>query len=340
MVKNILKGGLASLCVFITSCGAAMKNNPTEFDWYATECAPKHYPMKIIQGTFYYKDQEKGLYIPSGGQLSAGWGHGISSHVTGSKLKPLPDSVAVVFYSYTEKQFYKGEFDLPYEKILALFREDYEKNKNDLDYDSIMLGVAPGGAVSVWVNGATTKEIFAGQAEKIDMTPTSGFALPFDSEAEGEKYMDDILVGALEPEELASLKKNGIPFGLWARYRHLYKWAPAYKNGQVSTDKTMPVNFLNGEKDWRVPTLFSDEMANTPHPLPRSLKFSAPAGNESYYFIIDFDEFELMNAFEKLGAHGEKVYLEFEPRSPRQHMKIRVYNDKESIELKKMRIRE
>jgi hypothetical protein len=216
MVKHILKSGVASLCIFITSCGASVKNTPTEFNWYSTECAPKHYPMKIIQGTFYYKGQDKGLYIPSGGQLSAGWGESVSSHITGSKLKPLPDSVAVVFYSYSEKQFYKGEFDLPYEKILTLFSDDYERHtdKNDVDYDSIMIGVAPGGDVSVWVNGATTKEIFAGKAEKITMSATSGFGLPFDSEAEGEKYMDDILVGALEREELESLKKNGIPFGL------------------------------------------------------------------------------------------------------------------------------
>ena len=47
------------------------------------------------------------------------------------------------------------------------------------------------------------------------------------------------------------------------------------------------------------------------------------------------DEFETLAAFEKLGANGKKVYLEFEPRLPREHIKARLYNDKESIELKK-----
>ncbi|RYE52651.1 MAG: hypothetical protein EOP48_16030 [Sphingobacteriales bacterium] len=46
-VKPILKAGLASLCFFITSCGAKM-NNATEFEWHATEAAPEHYPMEII----------------------------------------------------------------------------------------------------------------------------------------------------------------------------------------------------------------------------------------------------------------------------------------------------
>jgi hypothetical protein len=81
-------------------------------------------------------------------------------------------------------------------------------------------------------------------------------------------------------------------------------------------------------------------MMSVPRPLPRTLKFSAPVGQESYYFIVNFDEFELMDAFEKLGARGEKVYLEFEPRVPRKNMKIRVYNDKQSIELIKFKIKE
>jgi hypothetical protein len=47
-----------------------------------------------------------------------------------------------------------------------------------------------------------------------------------------------------------------------------------------------------------------------------------------------------MSAFEKLGAHGEKVHIEFDPQIPRQNMKIRVYNDKESIDLKKIKVKE
>ena len=43
-----------------------------------------------------------------------------------------------------------------------------------------------------------------------------------------------------------------------------------------------------------------------------------------------------MAAFEKLGANGKKVTLEFEPRRPRSQLKVRLYNEKESIELKKI----
>ena len=42
----------------------------TEFIWSATECAPKGYPMEIISGTFLFKGEDHGLYIPDGGTLT------------------------------------------------------------------------------------------------------------------------------------------------------------------------------------------------------------------------------------------------------------------------------
>lgn len=318
-----------------------MNKNATEFKWHATESAPEHYPMEIRQGTFYYKGEDHGLYIPTGGTLRAGWGQMNSMHVTGPDKKPLPDRVEVIFFSYAEKQFYHGDFKLPYDQILALFRKAYEEEPDDPYYNGIMVGVAPGGAVSVWVKGSRITEVFFGQAEKMDIHPADGFSLPFESKAESDAYLEKQLVNVLEPEELESLKKNGVPFGTWARYRNLYKWVPSYKDGKVSSDKKMPVHYLNGERNW-MPTVLSEEMINTPRPLPSALKFRALIGDgdNSAYYIIRFEEFELMDAFEKLGANGEKVYIEFDAQVPRHLMKIRVHNDKESIELKKTFIKE
>ena len=56
------------------------------------------------------------------------------------------------------------------------------------------------------------------------------------------------------------------------------------------------------------------------------------------HYVINFDELELMEAFEKLDTKGEKIYLEFDARAPASNMRIRVYNDGESIELKKTHI--
>ena len=338
-VKAFLTGGLVSFCVFLTSCGNAMSKNATEFYWNATEAAPAHYPMEIIRGTFYYKGLDHGLYIPSGGTLCAGWGIANSAHVTGQRNKPLPDRVEILFYSYTEKQFYRGDFKLPYDQILTMFRQANAEQPNDPYYNGIMIGIAPGGAVSVWLEGYKITEVFFGQAEKVDIDPGDGFGLPFDSDAESDAYIQKQLVNVLDASELESLKKNGVPFGTWARYRNLYKWIPVYAKGKMTTDKRMPVVYLNGESYWES-TIFDENEQNKAKPLPRELEFSVDMGDESILYIIKFEEFELMNAFEKLGANGEKVYIEFDAQVPRHHMKIRVYNSKESIELKKVRIKE
>jgi hypothetical protein len=99
-IKGWYLMGLASIFSFFSSCGTtAINKTPTKFDWYATESAPKLYPMEIIQGTFLYKDQNEGLYIPSGGTLSKkGWGTKVSHHVVGPDEKPLPDRVKIIFY--------------------------------------------------------------------------------------------------------------------------------------------------------------------------------------------------------------------------------------------------
>lgn len=330
---------ITTLTLFITGSCHAMSDNATTFEWGATESAPKHYPMEIIQGTFiYHGEKEHGLYVPSGGTLDAGWGTNISNHVVGPKLKPLPDRLKIIFFSYAEKQFYKGEFDLPYDKILALFRQgvaeskQLEENKGYPTYTDIMVGIAPGGVVAVWVKGRKKIEVFFGQAQKVELDPGRAFALPFDSKKESDTYIREGLEEALTPEELESLKKDGIPFGLWSRYRNRYTWLPTFVEG--SMPDYINAIFLNGENNLR---WFLDDKKepSIPLPVPSEMTFFAMAKGEKFLYRLTFDELETMAAFEKLGAQGQKVYLEFEPRAPRTEIKARLYNDKESIELKK-----
>jgi len=204
----------------------------TKFIWLATESAPEHYPMEIIQGTFYYQGQDSGLYIPHGGTLRSGWGEGISNHHVVDEPISLPDRIEIIFFSYAEKQFYRGQFDLPYEKILSLFRDGtdnpmiHPNGQTRPIYSEMMVGIAPGGAVSVWVSGYRVIEVFFGQAEKIELDPGQAFSLPFKDKQAADEYIEEGLIEALRPEELESLRKNGIPFGLWARYRKLYDWSP------------------------------------------------------------------------------------------------------------------
>lgn len=343
--------GLASIFSFLCSCGAATANKSAEpathFKWYSVATAPRGYPMEVITGTFYYKGMDSGINIPSGGTLTTGWGKSASAYVGSSEIPPLPDRVEVKFYSYVEKQVYEAEFDLPYDLILAKFQQQLREAPDKRNYSSFLLGIAPGGAVSVWLKGPRTTEIFFGQAKKAEMAPSAAFDLPFNSKEQSDDYAFSALAEAVTPEQLAHIKAHGAPIGTWERYRKLYKWAPIYKEGKPVTDAEMSVDYLNGESYW-TPTHFNDELVNTAKPLPLHLEFSAQATkDDNPFYIIDFEPIELMEAFEKLGANGEKVYIEFDAQVPRQNMKIRIYNDtkpkdektpREFIELKKFKV--
>lgn len=329
--------GIVSFLNFFSGCGSAAMNKDvkevTEFKWYAVATAPRDYPMEVINGTFYYKGQDHGVSIPSGGTLNQGWGVSTSVYVVGPELKPLPDRVAITFYSYAENKFYQSEFALPHEKILERFRQQLQETPGKT-YSNFLIGIAPGGAMSVWIKGPRTTEVFFGQAEKIEMEPSAAFKLPFKSKEQSDNYVASALAESVSPEQLASIKTNGAPIGTWARYRKLYKWVPVYKDGKIATDKEMSVDFINGESYW-LPTQFSESFANIVKPLPEHLEFGA--GPQDLFYIIDFEPFELMAAFEKLGQNGEKVFIEFDPQVPRHNMRIRIYNDKESIALKNLR---
>ena len=303
-----------------------------KFDWYSTECAPKKYPMEIISGTFIYKgEQEHGLYIPSGGTLTGGWGSPTSSHVVGEKYKRLPDRLKITFFSYAEKQFYQGEFELPYEKILALFQKGVADNPEYPTYQAIMAGIAPGGVVAVWVTGSGDyTEVFFGKADKVDLNPSAAFRLPFKSKADADKYMEEGLEDELTKEEIAAIRKNGIAFDLWARYRDKYHWNPTIKGNKDLLN--FDVIFLNAESidNWK----YTDSSQNH-KPPPRTVFFESKLDKRGVLFEIEFDDIEIINAFEKLGKGNQKVFLEFDPKMPRSKTKIRLYNDKESIELKK-----
>ena len=316
------------LLLLLTGCSNVMSDNVKKFEWDATESGPEHYPMEIIKGDFIYKGgAERGLYIPSGGTLVDGWADPVSSHVTGDKYKPLPDKLDIYFFSYAEKQFYHGKFDLPYEKILRLFQQGVTNNPEHPTASRIMVGVAPGGAVAVWVIGSGDRtEVFFGQAKKTELNPSVAFSLPFENKAESDEYIEEGLIEVLEPEELESLKKNGIPFGLWARYRNHYTWEPALTEGFSLS--YIGFKFLNGER-YKKSNMLS-------RPVPKEIAFKTVINNEENIFIIKFDEFEVMEAFEKLGVNNQKVTLEFEPIIPRKLLKARIYNGKESITLKKI----
>ncbi|MDZ4262694.1 MAG: DUF2931 family protein, partial [Pseudomonadota bacterium] len=276
MAKLLHWASWPALLFSLTGCATTNDKN----DWGASESAPGEYPMEIVTGTLLYKGKNSGLYVPNRVTLYGSaitWGRGRSTHVSGPEFKPLPERLEIKFFSYAENQFYVGSFELPYEKILALFQkgyyspdarsrrvlqndDEYRKRHHKMGladdrspYDGMLVGITPGGSVAVWVTGSgATTEIFFGQAEKVDMDWKLISSNP-DYYSSREEFVRLTMQDSLEhqtPERLAALQKaNGvIPVERWAGYRVRYPWQPLFTGMAVRESEGMELHSFNGER--------------------------------------------------------------------------------------------
>lgn len=340
--------GLYSFILSLTGCSTnvdtTVSAEQTRFDWEASESAPEHYPMQIISGNFrYYGDANgAGLYAPSGNTLYNGWGLKNSVHVTGEVLKPLPDKLDITFFSYLEDQFYRGSFDLPYNTILRLFQEEEKKPKqksmNGTDISNnymIIVGVAPGGVVAVWMRGQGTKEILFGKAQKIDLDFTKTMGYP---EAKRAEFLKEIIEFAVNPDILAAIRKNGIPFQKWENYRARYNWVPSFTVN--NPPEKISISFYTGEGQSFAYPLEKDFTTKT-HPALKSIRFTYTKSGQtkSNYYYIRFDEDEILDAFTRLNTKESPLKVEFDPKLPIEQTQIRLHNGKDAIQLKKFTIK-
>lgn len=323
-----------------------MSAEQTRFDWSASDSAPEYYPMQIISGTLRYHGSTSaaGDNVPGGGVISHGWGLLNSIQVTGESLKPLPDKLDISFFSYMEDQFYRGTFDLPYDTILKLFQEEEAKPKRKTmdgkelpNNYKIIVGVAPGGTVAVWLRSQGTKELFFGKAQKAEMDFTKAIGFPV---AKRTEYLRKMIEFDVPPDILAAIRKNGIPFTKWADFRKTYTWAPTFAANTPPSKDKVGISFYGGEgEDFKFP--LGKTFTSIGHRVPRKVDFNYPiiashTGND--YYVVKFDEAEIVDAFTRLSAKQLPLQLEFDPKYPKDLTQVRLHNGKEAIVLKKFTV--
>lgn len=116
-----------------------------KYDWLATESAHAKFPMKLVHGSLHLKDGSS-VYVPSKAIFHNGWGETGSIHITGSKYKALPTRLTLSWFSFAENRFYSGDFQLPYDKILQLFKNGFKSpiTREKSTYEWIVIGMGPG----------------------------------------------------------------------------------------------------------------------------------------------------------------------------------------------------
>jgi hypothetical protein len=310
----------------------------SKYAWVASNSAPKGCPMKLTSGDFLFPEGGS-LYIPPE-ILHNGWGESVSVHVVGPDTKPLPDRVQVTFYSYLEDKFYRGEFPIPYARIRELFATGYDsfraKRQSRITYQWIVAGVAPGGAVSVWVEGIDRRvEVFFGyaQAVALDWHETTGMP----GRVDREQNRQERIQAAAKGDPLVTRFLAGIPFGAWEGYRRHYAWRPVFE-GMQSPERIARLDYYNGERELLVLPL--DEAAqHASRPVPSFVDFVIrwPKGSGTKYSLT-FNEEETLAAFQKLGADGKPIELAFHTElvDGKSRFSIRARNADEEIRLRRV----
>ncbi len=333
---------LGSAVIVLFTLGCKQQVSPAEpaintFKWLPSESAPKHYPAEIYQGHFI---TEEGQYItiPNGNTIRNGWGDFGSTWVVGEDFKPVPHKLAIIYISYTEDQFYYGEFDLPTDTITAYFEKGYINYRGEQkSYTTLSAGLAPGGAVSVWLKGAgSTVEIGHYQAEKTEVSMAD-----FNPEGIQDRaaYVKDEQEHFSE-ETKAVLAKEGIPIGKWTGYRERFRWKPKFVHKAEGNSYRFLGDFYNGEfylvqPDNPIIATYQD------FPPPKRVAFRWEDKNKTRYGCkVYFDEAEIWDVFKRMYSKPETQYadLVLEVDKYNSSLKISLQNETDRIEIEKAKI--
>lgn len=134
---------------FFTSC------QPKDtFDWNAGLSSPKYYSAAPFVEYFYQGTSIAGASTNIG--MGQGWGVTMGGYVGGDKFKPVPDSIFVRWSCGIDDILYEGGYKLPREKMIGLFKKDViDPFGHRVKYGLITSGMAPGGNVTIWLQGGS-----------------------------------------------------------------------------------------------------------------------------------------------------------------------------------------
>ena len=319
------------LQVFTSSCQVEKK---LDLDYASGVCAPKLYPVEVYRGDFYTEDDW--LPIPNGGRVEDGWG---DNGMNMSRSGIIPIGFKITYFSYVENKFYTGDFKLPSDRILFLFKKgfiDYMTKKHGT-YDAMIVGMAPGGVLVVWMQGYD-KQVEIGRFQATETT------MNWESfKRNSINIRDEFVAKTLErrTEALENFKKNGLMLGLWDSYRVKYNWRPKFEFPEGSKVEGIDLKMYNGEfiffwgddlvknefqsraLTWRIYLLWADETG------------------QDFGADIDFDEAEIFEAYKQIYRNDKEQNAELviKYNDTRTSLEIYLRSKSEEIEIEKSKIK-
>ena len=352
MIKPILFITFILIALSLTGCwGYKAKQNKAnaqpEYEWGVAVNTPIGYPIRFYAAMVGSTPISREFYSIT---EEPDWGcaFGYESHSMGE----LPQRVDMVWLSYKEDCFYRLKTAIDYEKIAKLFREGFDERfsngkMNHTTYDTVVVGIAPGGVVVLWVGKGyfPIKEIGRYQADKIEIQVPKGLdghqMLIFDKEDREKVLASKTII----PEDFREANKNKpIPFGLWDSYRdNQYQWYPTFEipngrigdvdyqywNGEADTFFFTDFIALEGQKDVFAPQELYHNIRKLP--LFKEIRFTYKAEDGIKYGMkIEFDWEDILKAYKKVfGEHPEEVkaHLDIRLNAANTETSIRLVGD-------------
>ena len=299
--------------------------NEPEYEWGISVNAPIGYPIHVYAGRVGPQYITSDLWCST---EEPDWG---SAYVNeGNDPNELPKDIDIVWFSFIENCFYNLQASLDYEKIEKLFKEGFEQRirygeLHHTTYNGLVVGLAPGGTVVVWVGKGYSPitEVGRFQASQIYLTETSDMdsheRLIFDKE-----YRKSLATAPnIVPLEVQKANEGKpIPYNLWDRYAETqYRWYPTFEipdgkmgdvffqywNGEANT-----IFYTNLEPTTERETILKPKVCQEPIgklPLYKEISINYKAFDGiKYAATITFDWEQSAETYKKVfGEHPEEV---------------------------------
>ena len=282
----------------LSACQTKTKPQPMKkYEWLPYCSAPLLHPNEIINGHLYLEDGDQ-VYIPSSGINRMVWGKEGSLHTQGEDFKAIPVKLEIIWASYLENKYYGGSWDLPVEKIRALFEQGIQdwSTKKQITFSGVVVGCAPGGVVVVWVqsyNNQVEVARFQATETQVDIRKF----VPGNPTITQKEYFD---VSQSEPEAYENLKDKGLQLELWDLYRKKYNWRTGIEIANYQSER-YALEMFNGEtEDIFGAPLTKNEFKQ--RAIPRTLYFliKDKTGKRTVFNFESLNEKELFGLFAQI----------------------------------------
>ena len=299
--------------------------NEPEYEWGISVNAPIGYPIHVYAGRVGPEYITSDLWCST---EEPDWG---SAYVNEENdPKELPKDIDIVWFSFIENCFYNLQASLDYEKIEKLFKEGFEQRirygeLHHTTYNGLVVGLAPGGTVVVWVGKGYSPitEVGRFQASRTYLTETSDMdsheRLIFDKE-----YRKSIATASnIVPLEVQKANEGKpIPYNLWDRYAETqYRWYPTFEipdgkmgdvffqywNGEANTIFYTDLEPTTERETILKPKVCQEPIGKLPLYKEISINYKAFDGIK-YAATITFDWEQSAETYKKVfGEHPEEV---------------------------------